>query len=153
MGRLLSIGLSVALGSPKAVRSSLLPVTLALGLLACAPPVALGALSTTIVSPSPDPDTAVVKSVQTYLHTFRLNEKDLPAGLTIPYGFPGAGLYVMGTATTTGRTGPQGHEVYEVGWVMCDTHDCGGWYKLVEIAPDVAPAGPSASSPSLPSAP
>ena len=103
-------------------------LALGLGLSGCSPP----APSTTIQSPGPpstaadSADPGIVKSVQTYLRVFRLNEKDLPAGLTIAFGFPRPGWdkvdseYVtgsieLGTATTTGRTGPQGHQIYGIG--------------------------------------
>jgi hypothetical protein len=61
----------------------------------------------------------VVESVRAYLHTFRLNERELAPGLTIPYavfvgffGNPPTGL--IGTARATGRIGPAGHQIYEV---------------------------------------
>jgi hypothetical protein len=89
----------------------MLPTAVALGLVACA--------AGNIEAPaSPEAgnagDSAIVESVRAYLHTFRLNEKDLTAGLTIPFEYWGGNADVSGTARATGKTGPQGHQVYEV---------------------------------------
>jgi hypothetical protein len=85
-----------------------------LGLIACVP-----APASTIDTPaSPQAgnlfDTAAVESVRAYLRTFKLNEKDLPAGLTIPLAFHPEGWAYVGAAKATGRTGPRGHQVYDV---------------------------------------
>jgi hypothetical protein len=92
-------------------------------------------------------DAAVVHSVRGYLHTFNLNEKDLKVGLSIPFALSAyleeasaiGNFCSVGTARATGRTGPQGHQVYEVIWVDVASGMAGvsiSHKKLVEIPPD-----------------
>ncbi len=91
-------------------------------------------------------DAALVDSIRGYLHTFKLSEKDVTAGLTIPFGFyaddPNLSDYCLGTARATGKLGPRGHEVYEVvvlrGYVNWSgfTQDQGSSRIAMEIAPE-----------------
>jgi hypothetical protein len=88
------------------------PMASALGLVACV-------AGNTIEAPAGAQaggadDSAVVESVRAYLHTFKLNERDLTAGLTIPFESWRGSVDVSGTARATGKTGPQGHQIYEV---------------------------------------
>jgi len=93
------------------------------------------------VAAIPAGDAAVVESIGAYLHTFSLNEQDLTAGLTIPFGVdypsgPGSSTVVpSGMARVTGETGPQGHQVYDVtDPLTCVHNQCTS--HLVEIAPE-----------------
>jgi hypothetical protein len=56
---------------------------------------------------------AVVESVRAYLRAFKLNEKDLPVGLTIPWGVAHDDSTTVGAVRATGKIGPQGHQIYE----------------------------------------
>jgi hypothetical protein len=90
-------------------------------------------------SPLPgDPrDTAVVESVRAYLRTFHLNEKDLAAGLTIPWEVNLPDVYGVGMARATGRLGPQGHQIYELtefDYVLTAANH--GSHRFLEIAPE-----------------
>ena len=113
-------------------------------------PVTIPQLAT-VASADPDP---VGEAVRAYLRAFKLNEKDLPRGLSIPWGFfyddalHGDG----GTARVTGRTGPKGHEVYEVIRVSCASvspTSCPGRFMEIAPEPEIAP-GPPPTSPSVP---
>jgi predicted small secreted protein len=91
----------------------------------------------------PDPGSPVQESVRAFLHTFKLSEKDLVPGLTIPFELrsqPGDAPYTCGIARVTGKIGPQGHQVYEL--VIS-----GDWLipRFMEIAPepDTVPLMPS----------
>jgi hypothetical protein len=88
-------------------------VAVTVALVACSP-------STSVEAPM-FPDAAspyygpVVNAVQAYLRTFKLNEKDLAEGLTIPFSSDTRSSDTWGgTAKATGRMGPRGHEVYLV---------------------------------------
>jgi hypothetical protein len=64
-------------------------------------------------------DAAAVESVRAYLRTFKLNERELLPGMTIPFtvfvfaldkSFSGRAE----AARATGKMGPGGHQVYEL---------------------------------------
>jgi|HubBroStandDraft_1064217.scaffolds.fasta_scaffold233455_2 hypothetical protein len=99
---------------------------------------------------------AAAESVRAYLRTFKLNEKDLSPGLSIPFGYyPSTTRENMdtnagGSAKATGRSGPKGHQIYEVFSTNCwahGVHPCYGERTFIEIAPEpeAAPAVPTAS--------
>jgi hypothetical protein len=130
----LRFGVMIAAGWPIFIEGAL-----ALWLVACAPtPVATSAVAPGV----PDSglvSAAAVESVRAYLRAFKMNEKDLPVGLTIPWAAAGN---IVGTARATGKMGPQGHQVYEVtdlagltapGVMASEVH----WlHEFVEIAPE-----------------
>jgi hypothetical protein len=123
------------------VYAFLVAMGLAVGLVACPPHTSVDAPA------SPDAespfDKAAVASVRAYLHTLKLDEKDLSAGLSIPFSSRDAW---SGTATATGRTGPHGHEVYLV--VVTPTE----YYfkRFMEIAPEPGPAADPIATPAPP---
>ncbi len=102
---------------------------------------------------------AVIESVRAYLHTLKLNEKDVAVGLTIPFAYvppDGRGwipiepapdvrvsngmTYAGGSARATGRIGPKGHQVYEVRALTCDpSAQCFKQQKFIEISPEESP--------------
>jgi hypothetical protein len=97
----------------------------------CAYPLGVGS---SVTAPAfPQTGSAVQESVQAYLRTFKLNEKDLVPGLTIPFAQrdSGAPPYTCGAARVTGKLGPHGHEIYEL--VIA-----GDWTlpRFMEIAPE-----------------
>jgi hypothetical protein len=104
---------------------------LALGSVACQP-------NTTIETAVPPSDASTdnprtVQAVRAYLHTFKLNEKDLIEGLTIPFAYGWVGdTGSIGTATATGKMGPNGHQIYRV--VLAECHGCAA--RFLEIAPE-----------------
>jgi hypothetical protein len=112
---------------------------------ACAPSGA----STTIEAPAtPSAENPVVRAVQAYLRTFKLNEKELPEDLTIPYVRYGDGFSWVGAARVTGRTGPRGHRVYEV-VVVTGGMAAGegvGTHAFMEISPEPE-AAPAVATP------
>jgi hypothetical protein len=67
------------------------------------------------------------------LRTFKLNERELTPGLTIPYavffGSINPPVGILGTARATGKIGPGGHQIYELN-VAGDAER-----HFVEIAP------------------
>jgi hypothetical protein len=109
----------------------------------------------------------MVAAVRGYLHTLKLSEKDLSAGITIPFGYPASdcraqSCTVVGTAKATGQTGPQGHQVYEVvevasserfGWTTNGKNGeaVGGSHRFTEIPPEPE-AAPAVQAPSAPTA-
>jgi len=86
-------------------------------------------------------DTAAVESVRAYLRTFKLNEKELAAGFTIPFAFHPEGWAYVGAARATGRTGPKGHQVYEVVVVSGGQApgEGSGSQGFLEISPEDSP--------------
>lgn len=109
---------------------------LALGLAACPS----SAASTTIEAPaSPSAENPAVRAVRAYLHTFKLNEKELAEDLTIPYVVIVDGNSWVGAARVTGTMGPHGHRVYEVVVVTGSIEAAGqgvGLHAFMEIAPE-----------------
>ena len=91
-------------------------------------------------------DAGIVRAVRAYVHALRLNERDLPAGLSIPFGSPVSGGtdhdYRGGTATATGATGTRGHQIYEVAELQCRSEfakvgvTCFSQHRFMEIAPE-----------------
>jgi hypothetical protein len=111
----------------------LVAVASALGLVACAAGNNLEAPAGPHVGSAGD--SAVMESVRAYLHTFKLNERELAAGLTIPFEFWGGNADVSGTARATGKMGPEGHQVYEV---ISSEGPAPNWRsrRLMEIPPE-----------------
>ena len=113
---------------------------------AVAEPTQPGQTAGTPTAPAADPQGAVlIESVRAYLQAFRLDEKTLPAGLTISWalGVPPRGSWpTFGFARATGKLGPGGHQVYEV--TSFDGVSPGGGGGLstqrhfIEIAPDTS---------------
>jgi hypothetical protein len=126
----------------------LVTVGLAVGLVACTPSV----VGTRIeAAASPSAENPAVRAVQAYLHTFKLNEKDLAEDLSIPYVRSGDGFSWVGAARVTGKTGPHGHRVYEVVVVTGSIGAAGegvGIHAFMEIAPEPEAAPASTQSPS-----
>jgi hypothetical protein len=129
------------------IHAFLVAVGLAVGLVACTPRVAGTTIET---APSPSAENPAVRAVQAYLHTFKLNEKELPEDLTIPYVRSGEGFSWVGAARVTGKIGPQGHRVYEVVVVTGSIGAAGegvGLHAFMEIAPEPE-ATPAVAAPS-----
>lgn len=126
-------------------------VALALGLVACAastPRTTVDAPASPGAASTENP--AAVLAVQAYLRTFKLNEKDLAEGLTIPFGYGrDDGDSSVGVAKVMGRTGRQGHQVYQVVLAQC----LGCRSRYMEIAPNPAPAAATQSSSATPPSP
>ena len=120
------------------------------------------AANTSVQTPMvPAEDSVVTESVRAYLHTFKLNEKELPAGLTIPYGGTVAKNVdgsLVGVARATGKIGPRGHQVYELfalsyyGDSVHGASYMANGHLFAEIAPEppdvpAAPPAPSSGQP------
>jgi hypothetical protein len=94
---------------------------------------------------------ALAESVRAYLRAFNLDEKTLPAGLTIPYALgapPKGDSSKFGFARATGKQGPGGHQVYEVTYYDGVNPGAGGelstFHYFIEIAPEASvPVGSS----------
>ncbi|MGD0527435.1 MAG: hypothetical protein ABSE49_20000 [Polyangiaceae bacterium] len=82
-------------------------------------------------------DPEVVQAVQAYLAVLKLNEKELPVGLCIPFG-GGSDVVEVGVACVTSRTGAGGNRVYDVARIQGAAGSPGGatgFSTVMEIAP------------------
>jgi hypothetical protein len=118
------------------------------GLMGCASTATPAFAVTPASLPSVRPcDAAIADAIGAYLQTFSLSERDLAAGLTIPWTCEAFTEQRVGAATATGRTGPQGHAIFALTAVTYNrgTVPAGEWFEdLAEIAPTRRPAPQSA---------
>jgi hypothetical protein len=119
-------------------RTLAIAAALAAGFAACAPPTP--ATPTTIETPAAPRtnsrvEVAVVESVRAYLHTFKLDEKNLAVGLAIPWAEGGE----WGVARATGNFGPGGHRIYEVRRLSSASSGLVENRQSMEIAPEEGP--------------
>ncbi len=82
---------------------------------------------------------SVARAVRAYLRTFHLNERELVAGLAIPWSCHAAFFEErVGVASATGKLGSAGHQLYEITAATFNrgTTPPGEWLDdTVEIAP------------------
>jgi hypothetical protein len=83
---------------------------LAIGVGACSPTTANTVAMPASARTQTVADAAIAEAVRAYLRTFKLEERSLAAGLSIPW--VGGGEW--GVAKPTGVLGPGGHQTYEI---------------------------------------
>ena len=117
-------------GTAIQVATLLVALGCAVGLPACAAGAEINTATTPIqVRPGVPEDAAAAQSVRAFLHTLKVNEKELTEGFTIPFAVTQCGEL----AKATGKTGPNGHQVYQI----ISVYNCTASSRyFLEIAPE-----------------